>query len=568
MPESNRTPPNRRPPAHPGRPDRSHAQRTAAVQLALQRRHRHLVPRHLDLPVRLFRLAAALLGAVLLAGCTVLPPRPPTSATYAHADVRDTQLARALATPADQHGLSGFLLLPEGGNAFGARVALARRAHKSIDAQYFLVNNDGTGRQLLRELRDAALRGVRVRLLVDDLFAGGEDELLAGLAAYPNAEVRIFNPLPVRTGPLVARILLSLHQFDRINRRMHNKLFIADNSMAVLGGRNVADEYFDRSATANFIDLDVAATGPVVRELSAVFDRYWNSEYAYPISAVTAVAAPSADARARFDRLVRDAAPQVGAGASEALGQAPFARQLDSGTLDLMYASARVVADSPDKVAKTGAAHLGDTVTEQILVLFDAAHDSVDIVTPYFIPGTRGLAMMKNGIGRGGRVSLVTNSLGATDVPLVYEYYSRYRLAMLRAGVEIHEVSPSLARRAAGVGRFGSSYARLHAKVGVIDRRLVFIGSMNLDPRSAFSNTELVLVIDSPQMVQVITPLLRKTLVSNSYRLRLSPDGERAQWLETQADGRIVVHDATPEASGWQRLRLSLLSRFVDEGLL
>src|SRR5437764_14423868 len=214
----------------------------------------------------------------LLAGCASLPERTPAPPTVALADVADTRLGRvaAAATPAASRDLSGFRLLPEGETAFNARIALARRAERSLDVQYYLIRDDDVGLQFLRELRDAAARGVRVRLLVDDLYTAGEDELFAGLAAHPNVEVRVFNPLPARAGSFGTRLLFSLHEFGRINHRMHNKLFVADNTFAVSGGRNIANEYFMRSAAANFIDLDVLSSGPVVRELSAVFDSHWN----------------------------------------------------------------------------------------------------------------------------------------------------------------------------------------------------------------------------------------------------------------------------------------------------
>ena len=523
--------------------------------------------------MRKLRLVMAQFSVAFLAGCASLPEHIPGPATHAFADVSDTRLARILATatPAEKRGLSGFRMLPEGASAFNARVALARRAEKSIDAQYYLIGKDQTGRQFLRELRDAAMRGVRVRLLVDDLYAAGEDELFVGLAAIPNVQVRIFNPLPMRSGPTVGRLLFSLHEFDRINRRMHNKLLIADNSFAVLGGRNIADAYFMHSAAANFIDLDVLTTGPVVRELSTAFDRYWNSQWAYPIAAVAsgeAATTTPGDARRRFDKLVADAAPRVDEAELDILGRTPLAQQLDDSKLFQVYADARVFVDPPDKIVGGVATESDGTVTERTLALFDAARESVEIVSPYFIPGERGLAMMKAGIERGGRVSLITNSLGATDVPLVYEGYARYRLAMLQAGVRIHEISPALARRSGQLGRFGSSYARLHAKVAVIDERWVFIGSMNLDPRSANSNTEIGLVIDSPEMVRVATTLLGKALGSGAYELRLSPDRRHVQWLEPAADGQAVVHDEPPEENGWLRLKLWLFSMFVDEGML
>ena len=251
----------------------------------------------------------ALLLSLALAGCASLPPQGQRPVSTALADTADTPLARiaAAAAPDDERQLSGFRPLMDGDHALNARIALIRRAQKSLDLQYYLIASDEVGLLLLRELRDAAARGVRVRLLVDDLYAAGQDELFAGLAAHANVELRLFNPLPARSGTFGARIVLSLHEFTRINRRMHNKLFIADNAFAVAGGRNLANEYFMRSASANFIDMDVLATGPVVSEMSATFDSYWNSEQAWPVHGVVRTTDMAA-ARAQFDEKVQAAA--------------------------------------------------------------------------------------------------------------------------------------------------------------------------------------------------------------------------------------------------------------------
>src|SRR5262245_15272932 len=246
---------------------------------------------------------------VVLSGCASLPGDVQRPHSEAAADVASTPLARlaAASTPDDKRHLSGLQLMPHGPEALAARLALVRRAQKSLDVQYYVVAPDASGRQFLRELRDAATRGVRVRLLIDDLHAGQLDELLLGLAAHDNVEVRLFNPLPVRGSAFETRLLLSLHQFDRVNRRMHNKLLVADNSIAVTGGRNIANEYFMRSTAANFIDMDVLSVGPAVRGLSEVFDRYWNSELSYPIDALLRPLPSRDEAQASFAEWVAGA---------------------------------------------------------------------------------------------------------------------------------------------------------------------------------------------------------------------------------------------------------------------
>ena len=508
----------------------------------------------------------------LVSGCASLPQRPPLAAEYAIPDVTETWLARvaAAALPADSEGASGFRLLPEGETAFNARVALARRAQKSIDAQYYLIQNDQTGLQFLRELRDAAARGVRVRLLVDDLYAAGEDTLLAGLAAHPNVQVRVFNPLPARAGSFAHRLLFSLHEFGRINHRMHNKLFIADGSFAVSGGRNIGDEYFMHGAAANFIDLDVLSTGPVVRELSRVFDTYWNSEQVYPIGRIATEALPPERARSRFDELIGRAGADIAERPRDVLGHASVAQELDSSELTLVFGRARVFADSPDKVHGLTAATWGQTVTDQTLRVFAAAREEVNIASPYFVPGERGMAIIRavGATEENGRLTLVTNSLGSTDEPMVYRSYARYRLAMLQAGVRIYEISPSLTQHSGKLGNFGRSLGRLHAKVATIDHKTVFIGSMNLDARSARANTELGMVIDSPKLAQDISQLFRTGIVHGAYRLRLSSDREHIEWVQTDTQGTQTVHTREPDDDALLRLKLWLLSPFVSDELL
>ncbi|RZL91915.1 MAG: phospholipase D family protein [Variovorax sp.] len=516
----------------------------------------------------------AILGAALLQGaCASLPPPVPGPRTQALTDVADTALARTVAAAANGQApaLSGFRLLPEAAFAFDARISLARHAEKSLDVQYYLINNDDVGMLLLRELRDAAARGVRVRLLVDDLYAGGEDELFGTLAAHPNVEVRLFNPLPSRATSLMARLALSLHEFGRINHRMHNKLLVADNSMAVSGGRNIANEYFMRNTAANFIDMDVLSCGPVVREMSAAFDRYWNSEQVHSIESIAPLSLPRDAAQHRFDELVSQAAPDVPIRPRDVLDHPPLGEQLATGRLGLRWAAAHLLADDPAKITRTAEAAYKGSVTEGALGVINGAHAGVQIISPYFIPGQQGLAMMKTAIARGGRISIVTNSLGATDEPLAYAGYERYRADMLKIGVEIAEIAPELTGRSGRFGEFGKSISRLHAKVAVIDRRRLFVGSMNLDHRSAAVNTEMGLVIDSAEVVGDFERLVgpdRKSRVRLGYLLRLGPDGQRVHWVETDEQGGDVVHQDQPGQFFWLRLKNWLLLPIVGEELL
>lgn len=506
---------------------------------------------------------------VLAAGCAVLPEPRPRPVERALQSVDDTPLAgiaRDAVAAIGSPTRSAFRLLFAGESAFNVRIALARRATRSLDLQTYVVADDETGRGLLRELRDAAQRGVRVRLLVDDLYAG-DDRLLAGLAAHPNVQVRLFNPLPVRGGSLAVRLLLSLHQFARINQRMHNKLFVADNSLAVLGGRNVADEYFMNNPEANFVDLDVLAAGPVVRDLSAVFDRFWNSTRVYPIDEL--VGRPLGDAdRERFDAAVRRGIGRLGERQHDSLGHPSLLQQLDSGRLSLVPAPARVLADAPDKAVDSDAVERVPTAAQQTLALIAGARDTLLIMSPYLIPGAEGMRIIRELSGRaGGRIALLTNSLGATDEPLAHAAYARYRLELLKAGVRIHELSPTLARDSGRVGDFGRTTGRLHSKTLVVDGRWLVIGSMNLDPRSTHVNTEIGLAIDSSELARQVETVFERGTALGTYRLRLGA-GERIEWAETDWQGVQTIRASEPDDNPWRSFKRWLLGWLVPEELL
>ena len=407
----------------------------------------------------------ALVLAMGLTGCTSLPEpanRTNSSPEAAWPTDVDTGLARiaaaSLAPEAD--GMSGFRLLFDGKPAFNARIALIRRAERSIDLQVYHLGADETGLGLLRELRDAAMRGVQVRLLVDDLYAGGGAELLAGLAAYSGAQVRLFNPLPARYGTPTQRLLGSMHEFNRIQRRMHNKLLIADGSFAIFGGRNVGDAYFMNDPQANFLDLDVLAAGPVVGQLATVFDAFWNSPLAYPVQTLAGPTTPQA-ARDAFDVAVQQGTTRLGERQRDWFGQTGVLRQLQEGRVWLAAGAARVWADPPDKARAANPA--AQTVATQTLALLATARAEALVMTPYFIPGREGVAVLRElSQTRRVPVTLLTNSLGATDEPLVYAGYERYRLDLLRAGVAIHELSPTLSRDSGRIAYFGTTIGRLH----------------------------------------------------------------------------------------------------------
>jgi len=510
------------------------------------------------------------LGA-LLVGCATSLPRidhDAIASTAIEASTKTT-LGRIAQNSLPEPGLSGFRLMPLGTFSLDTRVQLARRAEESLDVQYYHLENDETGRWLLRAMRDAANRGVRVRLLIDDLYTGGQDELFLAFASHPNVEVRLFNPFCcARDGGQARRFLASLGDLKRVNHRMHNKLFMADGAMAVIGGRNVANEYYLRGAAENFIDLDAFVIGNVLPAIGALFDRYWNSPAAYPLQSVARSPLGKAELLAYFEELTGPGrtpapAPLV---SNDVLGYAPIADDLEAGRLGLNWGSAYVFADHPDKPfdGEAGGELMETSVTYNVLEAVSHAQKEVVASSPYFVPGAKGMKFLKQLRDRGVKVTVLTNSLGSTDEPIVHTGYSRYRQQMLAEGIELYELSSSRVKDNKRPFLFGSSLGRLHAKLFVIDRKVSFIGSMNLDPRSATVNTEFGAVIDSPEVARELIRVIDIDRLQSAYRLRLAKDGSSIEWLGVDNDKEVVL-TTEPDSSLWLRFKAWLLSPLVPE---
>ncbi len=502
-----------------------------------------------------------------LSACSALPPRGPVEDSIAFDHPQATSLGR-IAANSTSPGHSGFYLLPTGGQAFAARIALAAHAERSLDVQYYDLRADPASAEFLRALRDAARRGVRVRLLLDDLYAPGTYPLLSGLAAYSNVHVRLFNPLPVREGGELARLLWSSHEFMTVNSRMHNKLFVADNAMAIFGGRNMADEYFMRHHEGNFVDLDLIAAGPVVQQLSESFDAYWNSKYAYPLHALLPAPADTAKARAAFDRIV-DAVHLHGLDQPvvDYLGRASVAVQLANSRLELHAGDATVYADLPSKVGVTWWTKEPSVALRGVAQMISSAQSEVHVISPYFLFGNWSMYVLKDLASREVRMSLYTNSLGSTDEPMVHLAYAPFRAAYLRLGGELYEFNPDAGSYGGRFGDFGASVARMHTKLTVVDRRRVAAGSYNIDNRSGFANTELAVVIDCPALAEEAMQVIIDEYRRGMYRLRLANDGSTIEWLIRGAHGRLTV---TSEEPHQERLPAApgLLELYVDPALL
>lgn len=507
----------------------------------------------------------AISACIALAACASLPVSVDAPPSHAIDPSTATALGRVAAASLSAPAGSGFQLLPVASAAFETRVALANQAERSLDVQTFVFDADDTGKYLLDSLRAAAARGVRVRLLIDDLNTAGTDALLAGFACEPHVEVRLFNPFANGRSSLSARLLESLHELDRVNHRMHNKLFIADNALAVFGGRNTGDEYFMRAKRGNFVDFDVLAAGAVVPELSRSFDAYWNSAYAYPARAVIRGLAPVTDAE--FRRLLGPVEPPpldetVPMRLSKFTG-APA--QLAAGRLDLIPAEGIVRADPVDKVAGTRLRDRGGTVRDFVASVMRSAHHEVFVISPYFVPGELGMAAMRELRAAGVDLVLLTNSLAATDEPMVHGGYLRYRRDMLEIGVKIYELSPSLSRQANELSRFGGTNGALHAKIIVVDRERLFVGSMNMDTRSERYNTELGVLMESPALAASFLDLIH--FKASAYRVRLAGEDRHLEWVSGEGEFEKIWRDE-PEASPWLQFKARLLGGFVPEGWL
>jgi phosphatidylserine/phosphatidylglycerophosphate/cardiolipin synthase-like enzyme len=505
------------------------------------------------------RRALAGLGVLALLGsCASLPRDVARVPSHALDDFATTRLGQQVAAMQPNPDASGFRLLPSGDAAYDARVALVDQAQRSLDLQYYLIENDPPIRELFAHIRRAAERGIRVRLLLDDLRTASHDAALARFAARPNVQVRLFNPFPAGRSSSVSRFLLAAGDLSRLSRRMHNKLFVADNAVAIAGGRNLGAAYFQRTDDVNFADLDVLVAGPVVRDLSRSFDRYWNSRLAYPIAALAEPPAPGA-AEGRVPTDAELAAP----------GSPPRRSPADLQLVwRLVWAPARVLVDRPSKV--DGASRPGDppVILDDVLAIVRGATRSVVIVSPYFIPTAEVTDALRELRSRGVVVRVLTNSLATTDVPAAHAAYARHRPELLALGVELHELRATPSRRSAFLGSSKSSRSSLHAKAILVDGHVLFVGSMNLDPRSAVENTEVGLLIDSADLGAQISRLFAQGVrPEDSYAVRLGTDGRTIEWITGDASGeRRDSHD--PEAGFWRSLTNVFLGMTIPEGLL
>ncbi len=544
---------------------------------------------------------------------------------------------------------SGFMLLNGPQEAYGSRLALAQGAQKTLDLQYYTIHADGSSARLLREVAAAARRGVRVRILLDDFHSTGRNALVMRLAFEPHIEMRMFNPVAGTRGSTLGRLWGSLTDFSRVQQRMHNKLFLADNAMGVTGGRNLGDAYFGQGEAENFVDLDVLAVGPIVADMSRSFDSYWNNPRAYPVQSLITrgeleklraqlvrdsdaqaqAAPPGEPAKAPPPELV---APPAG-GPADLQQRSPAwdEKAMDLGQARFVWAPAAMLADKPTKIAPSdpeepepapahttavanirtasaaaagkaapaplplveggqdGAAE-GDTVVDGLLTLMKHTREELLIISPYFVPGTDMKRAFAAARARGVRVRILTNSLASNDAPIAHVGYARHRQELLDMGVELYELrseqsdlrsafgsSGAGSARSGGLGSggdegasgssaIGASRSMLHSKVLVVDRRLLVVGSMNLDLRSQLQNTEVALLVRSRTLAGQAASRIDSTMRRGSWHVELDKHGAMV-WRAPQGSG-LADASSEPDTSVGLRLMLRLLGPLAPDRLL
>lgn len=543
-------------------------------------------------------VAGALVSGLTLSGCASLPDQVDRPISTALANPTETRLGSLVAARAAKAGTrndSGFALVGSADLAFTSRMTLIKAAQKTLDIQYYAIFQDDTTERMFDAMREAANRGVRIRILLDDFNTSGKNAQVLKLAFEKNFELRLFNPLPGGRQSLFFRIITNLKDVDGMQRRMHNKMFVADNAVAITGGRNLGETYFGQSKGTNFVDIDILAAGRIARDLSRSFDQYWNNPLAYPVQAlmtekeIAAIKAPPEPKDKGKGEAALPASPEASTPAptTASANTVTLPELADSTDLRLLtwtWAPSVLLVDKPSKIAADADAteEAGDTTVDGLLQLIAQSKTDVLIVSPYFVPGER---MMKEFAAlrqRNVRVRVLTNSLASNDAPAAHVGYSRYRKDLLAMGVEIYEMraeqqgsfssfgsfgsgSGAGASSRSGTGSTGSSRASLHSKVVVVDERLLVVGSMNLDLRSQLQNSEVAIVIRNRAISGEATRLIEPTLQTGAYKVELV-DGQ----LVWKAPAGAAFKDANsePDAGAGLKLLIHLIGPFAPDEML
>ena len=503
-------------------------------------------------------LSLGLILALVLTGCATVSFDQPKSYSQAITSFGDTALGEyANAKVEELEGLSGFYPLKEGMDALGIRLHLAEKAEKSLDLQYFLMKNDMAGAAIANGLLKAANRGVRVRFLLDDIFTTVPDDSFLLINQHPNIEVRIFNPIS-RKG---FSTLNFMAQFDQANRRMHNKSFTADNVISIVGGRNIADEYFQLKTDTVFVDFDVLAVGPIATEISNSFDDYWNHSRAVPIEQFIKDANTES-----LETIGKEIIAELDENYNAVYGKAlrsHLLRDLINDRKHLFAAPAQVLADSPEKlINEVNETH--KRLARELVGILQNAEKEIMFITPYYVPGKMGVQRILDLTQKGIRVIVVTNSLASTNHVPVHAAYARYRHGVIQTGAELYEVRANAARDLNPTNE-GPDNLTLHTKTIFIDRNKIFVGSLNLDPRSIDLNAEMGLLIESEAMVGMLLEDRDNMLTTRAYEVLINEDG-KLEWHCT-IENQKIVETKEPLTSRWLRFKAWFLKIAPEDQL-
>lgn len=487
---------------------------------------------------------AVLLLTSLLTACASVDFDEPRASSYADVDTSDTRLGRALGPLREQrHPESGFSPLYLAVDALSARLLVIGLAEKTLDVQYYLVGNDPIGAVFFEALLKAADRGVRVRLLIDDISTSAIEHQLPALNSHPNLELRIFNPFASRS----ARGL-DAWDMHRLSRRMHNKTLIADQELLIFGGRNIAAEYFAANPAYNFGDIDAVAAGTVARDASAMFDRYWNDRYSLPYEQLSNVESGPTELSQLRAELNESKQSLLGTPYASLVGE----RAVELSKLnaeDYFWSPYALVYDSPGK-ALSKEAKAEDKLSYSLATVASMAEEELLVLSPYFVPRKRGVEWLTGIAKRGVQIDVLTNGLAANDHLVVYGGYAPARKPLLREGVRFFELRGDIVVKGTKASDSVDADSKLHGKAFVVDRRHLFIGSFNWDPRSANLNTEMGVVIDSPEFAGAFAQGIYGELANNAYAVYLEDDALR--W-RSRVNGQESVLTKEPETGWWKR---------------
>lgn len=452
-------------------------------------------------------------------------------------------------------------------DALGMRTHLADQARHSLDIQYYILHDGLTTRMLIQSLLDAADRGVRVRLLLDDMTSYGQDARIAALSCHDNIDVRLFNPLASGRRLALTRFLTFIANVQRLHRRMHNKLWIADGELAITGGRNLGDEYYGASSEMNFSDLDLLVRGPLVAEMQASFEQYWNSPFVVPMARFR-LFVPNVEEHRLWRLRVRDRMKTAMREREDYISSLRQWQRDGCGPRllsEMQPVTAALLVDAPEKIGTPEHPPVEELVFSPLIDRVQAVQHELTLVSAYFVPGDLGMSLLTELRSRGVRVRVLTNSLAATDLPLVHGGYTRYRQALLQAGVELHEMrsTPNHSSRWRWPWQGKVS---LHSKALIFDRQSAFVGSFNMDPRSAFWNTEIGVLIDNETIAGQLEVLAEQAMAADiSYRLGLDEE-QRLLWYWQGPKGLQVRR--REQGSLWGHLLAWFSARFAPQDWL